>query len=89
MIVTRDLKSLVGYPTCQFESGLGKKAPKSSIVSWSLFINPPGYLNRQIHSLQYNKDIDKLLLHFQHILEGFTTIRRYCSGNSLKIQYAV
>ena len=30
-----------------------------SNVSFPLSINPPGYLKRQIHGLQYSKDIDK------------------------------
>jgi len=43
----------------------------------------------QIHGLLYNKDIDKVLLHFKHILRVFITFRRYCFGIFLKIWHAV
>jgi hypothetical protein len=33
------------------------------VIENPLSINPPGYLNRQIHSLRYNKDIDVVLLY--------------------------
>jgi len=33
-------------------------------------IKAPGYLNCHLYSLNYNKDIDSVLLHFQYIFRG-------------------
>jgi hypothetical protein len=66
-----------------------KKASKSSIVSWSLFINPPGHLSRQLRSLQDKKDIDKVLLHYEQFFKGFTTRRPHFGYLSRKILHAV
>ena len=52
-------------------------------------INPPGYQIRQTYSLQYKKDIDKVLLQIKRSLEEFLIYRRFCTWIFLKIQHAV